>query len=191
MNWSLRKLSHFVLNQKMNYLYLRENHFEIMTPSIKISPEKKLIGKRLKMTYAENKTFELWSNFMPRRNEITNKVNNDFISMQIYDESFDFVNFSFTSTFEKWASIEVTDFNEIPNEMEKITLIEGLYAVFIHIGDLTTAEKTFRYIFEEWLPNSEYILDNRPHFEILGAKYKKGDPTSEEEIWIPIKTNRL
>jgi AraC family transcriptional regulator len=49
------------------------------------------------------------------------------------------------------------------------------------------APKTFQYIFGTWLPNSEYVLDNRPHFEILGEKYKNDDPTSEEEIWIPIK----
>jgi len=30
-------------------------------------------------------------------------------------------------------------------------------------------------------------LDNRPHFEVLGEKYKNGDPESEEEIWIPVK----
>ncbi len=37
------------------------------------------------------------------------------------------------------------------------------------------------------LPNSEYELENRPHFEVLGEKYKNNDPNSEEEIWIPIK----
>jgi AraC family transcriptional regulator len=39
------------------------------------------------------------------------------------------------------------------------------------------------------LPGSEYFLDNRPHFEVLGDKYKNNDPTSEEEIWKP-KTDR-
>jgi AraC family transcriptional regulator len=29
-------------------------------------------------------------------------------------------------------------------------------------------------------------LDDRPHFEVLGEKYKNNDPTSEKEIWIPI-----
>ena len=36
-------------------------------------------------------------------------------------------------------------------------------------------------------PNSDYKPDDRPHFELLGAKYKNDDPDSEEEIWIPIK----
>ncbi|MFM9945765.1 MAG: GyrI-like domain-containing protein, partial [Bacteroidia bacterium] len=42
-------------------------------------------------------------------------------------------------------------------------------------------------IYGTWIPNSEYNLDNRPHFEILGEKYKNNHPDSEEEIWIPIK----
>jgi AraC family transcriptional regulator len=41
--------------------------------------------------------------------------------------------------------------------------------------------------FSTWLPDSEYRLDVRPHFEVLGEKYKNDDPESEEEIWIPIK----
>jgi AraC family transcriptional regulator len=44
----------------------------------------------------------------------------------------------------------------------------------------------FTYIFGSWLPGSSYLLDDRPHFEILGEKYKNNDPDSEEEIWIPI-----
>lgn len=29
-----------------------------------------------------------------------------------------------------------------------------------------------------WLPNSDYLLDDRPHFELLGDKYKNNDPNS-------------
>jgi putative chromate ion transporter len=65
-----------------------------------------------------------------------------------------------------------------------------LSAVFAFKGDLSLAQKTFEYIFKTWLPNSKYNLDNRPHFEILGEKYKNNDPASEEEIWIPIKLNK-
>lgn len=158
-----------------------------MEPSIRILSEKKLIGKRILMSFAENKTFELWNSFMPLRKEISNNVNNELISMQVYDESFDFTNFDIHKQFEKWAAIEVSEFNIIPDNIETFVLQGGLYAVFIHKGAASTGPKTFQYIFGTWLPNSEYILDNRPHFEILGEKYKNDDPASEEEIWIPIK----
>jgi AraC family transcriptional regulator len=71
--------------------------------------------------------------------------------------------------------------------MQSLLVEEGLYAVFNHVGDAVKARETFGYIFGVWLPNSEYQLGNRPHFEILGEKYKNSSPDSEEEIWIPIK----
>jgi AraC family transcriptional regulator len=89
--------------------------------------------------------------------------------------------------FVKWAALEVEDFSYIPEYMQAYTLAGGLYAVFIHIGPPAAFEKTFQYIFNEWLPHSIYTLDDREHFEILGAKYKNNEPDSEEEIWIPIK----
>jgi AraC family transcriptional regulator len=106
--------------------------------------------------------------------------------MQKYDASY-FNTFNPNTEFEKWAAVAVTDFNEIPEEMEPFILAGGLYAVFVHKGDVSTASNTFQYIFGTWLPNSEYVLDDRFHFELLGEKYKNNDPSSEEEIWIPIQ----
>jgi len=161
-----------------------------MIPIIKTLPEKKLIGKRIRMTFADNKTFELWKSFMPGRKEIRNNLTDELISMQVYDKSFDFSNFNQDITFEKWAAIEVSDFNSIPDEMESYILTGGLYAVFIHKGAAIQGPKTFQYIFGVWLPGSDFLIDNRPHFEILGEKYKHEDPTSEEEVWIPIKPKK-
>ncbi|WP_268847235.1 GyrI-like domain-containing protein [Flavobacterium aestivum] len=154
-----------------------------MTPRIEILSEKKLIGKRLQMSLANNKTQELWQGFMPRRNEIQNPVSSDLYAVQVYEPNY-FEAFNPNAIFEKWATLEVADFDSIPTAMESLTLSGGLYAVFEHKGHSTAI---FDYIFREWIPNSKYDLDQRPHFEILGAKYKKDDPNSEEEIWIPIK----
>jgi AraC family transcriptional regulator len=158
-----------------------------MNPEIRTLPEKKLIGKHLKMSLADNKTFELWRNFMPRRKEIKNNLSPELFSMQVYEESYSFENFNMAATFEKWAAVEVSDFGTVPAEMECYTLTGGLYAVFIHKGPASEGARTFQYIFGTWLPASDYLLDNREHFELLGEKYKNNDPDSEEEIWIPIK----
>jgi AraC family transcriptional regulator len=156
-----------------------------MTPRIVTVKEKKLIGKQLIMSFADYKVGELWKSFMPRRKEINNSLSPDLISMTVYKPTH-FFNFSLTNEFEKWATVEVSDFDNVPPEMETFILIGGLYAIFDYKG-LNTDDSIFRYIYGEWIPNSDYDLDNRPHFEILGDKYKNGDPTSEEEIWIPIK----
>ena len=157
-----------------------------MQPQIKFLSEKKLIGTRMTMTFAHNKTAELWKNFMPRRHEIVNNVNTLLYSMQLYAPSF-FDAFNPNKEFEKWATMEVTNFTTFPQGMETFILPSGMYAVFLYQGNETKAEDFFRFILGIWLPNSEYVLDNRPHFEVLGEKYKQGNPDSEEEIWIPIK----
>lgn len=156
-----------------------------MQPKIKTSTEKKLIGIRIRMSLLNNKTGDLWKNFMSRRKEIQNNKGTDLYSMQVYHLAY-FHLFNPAMEFEKWATIEVTDFDTIPEGMEPFTLTGGLYAVFDYKG-LNTDTRIFEYIFTDWLPNSDYILDDRPHFEILGAKYKNNDPDSEEEIWVPIK----
>ncbi|HLP71340.1 MAG TPA: GyrI-like domain-containing protein [Bacteroidales bacterium] len=149
-------------------------------------PETKIIGMKMQMTFAGNRTSELWRRFMPRRKEIRNAVSDDLFSIQIYSGDFDFSRFDVNMPFEKWAGREVPDFSFVPAGMEALVLDEGSYAVFIHRGAASEGEKTFRHIFGEWLPGSGYKIDLRPHFEILGKKYKNEDPDSEEEIWIPL-----
>jgi AraC family transcriptional regulator len=158
-----------------------------MEPRIETLPEKKLIGKSLTMSLTNNRTSELWRSFMPERKEIKNSVSTDLFNLQVYPDSYSFKQFNYGAEFEKWAAVEVSDFNEIPEGMKTLDLKTGLYAVFIHKGPASEGEKTFKYIFTTWLPNSEFDLDNRPHFEVLGDKYKNNQPDSEEEVWIPIR----
>ena len=138
------------------------------------------------MSFVDNKTADLWRSFMPRRKEIENNIGPDLYSIQIYGSLF-FHKFNPNAEFEKWATVEVTDYFSLPNEMETITLPGGLYAVFMYHGSSNEAAQTFQFILGQWLPQSDYTLDDRPHFEKLGEKYKNADPDSEEEIWIPIK----
>lgn len=156
-----------------------------MNPKIKKISEKKLVGKRLTMSFADYKVGELWKSFMPRRKEIANTLTTELFSVSVYPP-LHFAEFKPTNEFEKWATVEVENFNNLPTDTETFTLPGGLYAVFDYRG-LNTDNAIYQYIFGTWLPNSDYHLDNRPHFEVLGDKYKNNDPNSEEEIWIPIK----
>jgi len=149
--------------------------------------EKKLVGKNLKMSLANNKTFELWQSFRQRQTEIKNNVSSNLYSIQIFQPAFDLKNFTFHTEFEKWAAIEVASFDEVPEDFQTYVLKGGLYAVFIHKGTPESFPQTWQYIFHQWLPQPGYELDDREHFEMLGEKYKRNDPTSEEEVWIPIR----
>lgn len=155
-----------------------------MEPIIKTFPTTKFIGKNLTFTYDDYRAFELWSSFMPRRKEIANAIGMELYNIQINPENYDFQP---NTPFVKWAAVAVSDFNVVPTEMNSLEIPEGLYAVFHYKGNQNNAATFFKAIYTQWLPNSDYELDHRPQFEILGDKYKHNDPNSEEEIWIPIK----
>jgi AraC family transcriptional regulator len=156
-----------------------------MVPRIESIEDKKLIGLRLKMSLTNNRTGQLWSSFAPRIKEIQKRIGSDKISMQIYGGSYH-TNFNPNTEFEKWAAVEVADFHAVPKEMATFVLSGGVYAVFDYKGS-SDDSGIFQYIFMKWLPSSEFLLDDRPHFEVLGDKYRNSSPSSEEEIWIPVR----
>ena len=156
-----------------------------MTPRIINLSPKQLIGQKIEMNLVQNRTAQLWSQFAPRINEIEGKVDDDRYSLQVYDSAY-FRAFNPQRSFTKWALVAVHKVTNIPNDMEAFELKGGLYAVFDYKGS-SNDPSIFQYIYSEWLPKSEYQLDHRPHFEVLGANYKNNDPNSEEEIWIPIQ----
>jgi AraC family transcriptional regulator len=157
-----------------------------MEPRFENLAEKAMVGNSVITSFAADKTYTLWNAFMPRRIEITNTSNSNLYSISVYGDGF-FKSFDPTREFEKWAAIEVADNALVPDGMKAMIIPAGLYAVFIHIGPASTGPITFNYIFSNWLPNSKYVLDNRPHMDIMGENYRSNDPDAEEEIWVPVR----
>jgi AraC family transcriptional regulator len=157
-------------------------------PTIQTLPQKKLVGKSARMSLVQNTTPILWKSFMQNRKSVKNAIGTDLYSIQVYDDASYFKNFNPQTEFTKFAMTEVTDFDVIPEEMETLTIESGLYAVFIYKGLPQNFSAFANYIFGEWLPNSNYTLDNRPHFEVLPVNYNPTDENSQEEVWIPITT---
>jgi AraC family transcriptional regulator len=158
----------------------------IPEPRIEIFKGKKLLGKRMIMSFANNSTLALWQQFMPLRKQIPGRVDKTLYSVEDYPADF-FNEFDPNSAFEKWAAVEVNDALRVPEGLELLLIPGGLYAVFLHRGPASEGPKTYEHIFRTWLPNSKYTIDQRPHFAVMGDKYKQDDPTSEEEIWIPVR----
>ena len=137
------------------------------------------------MSFSNNKTYELWHRFMPRKKLIKNSLGIERYSIEVYPASF-FKPFYPDALFEKWAVVEVADFNNVPDDMETFSSPGGLYAIFDYTGPVSEGPITYKYIFGTWLPDSDFNLDNRPHFAVMGEKYRYNDPKSEEELWIPV-----
>ncbi|MCD9856517.1 GyrI-like domain-containing protein [Epilithonimonas sp. JDS] len=149
---------------------------------IEIIEPKKLIGFSIITSFQEDKTPMVWRQFMMRRNEITNRISDRLFSLQIYPE-----NFTPNQSFTKYALAEVSDFDNIPNDFESFELEKGKYLVFNYQGKAENGPQIFSYIFQTFIPENNFEVDDRPHFEIFGDDYNPSNEFAEEEIWISIK----
>lgn len=145
-----------------------------------------LAGHCLTMSFADNQTFRLWNMFMPRVKEINGRIGNELYNLQLYPENF-FQAFNPATHFDKWATVEVSSADSLPEGFIPFFLDGGLYAVFHYKGSGEDAPEVYRKILQEWVPANGFEIDNRPHFEVMGKNYKRGNPESEEEIWIPVR----
>ena len=158
------------------------------TPSIIVLERKHLIGMSMPMSFAQHDPSLLWKVFQPRKKEIQNRIGENLYSLEVYPIDF-FREFDMQRIFQKWAAIETSDTSLIPNGMQCIDIF-GMYAVFNYQGTHADAKKFYSFIFQEWLPSSSYILDERPHFACMDENYIPNDPYSQETIWIPIQNKR-
>ncbi len=159
----------------------------MLEPRIELLSETRLMGMKIRMSLINNKTGTLFGQFMPRRSEIKNVADTNFYSVECYDDPSYFNNFNPGNEFEKWAAVKVSDFSSVPPGIDRLIITKGEYAVFHYTGKPSEAQSTFQYIYTQWLPSSIFDLDDRPHFALMGPKYKGEYSDSEEEFWIPVK----
>ncbi len=160
-----------------------------MEPRLETLAPKLLAGRSVSMCLANNQIPALWQSFMPLRRHINHAVGTDLYSLQVYNGQYSLATFTPNVMYTQWAAIEISQAQNLPEGIGTFELPGGLYAVFIHRGTPAAFPQTLQAIHNQWLPTSGFAIDNRPHFELLGAKYKNNHPDSEEEVWVPIVPN--
>lgn len=165
-------------------------NLESNSPEIIDFPETRLIGFRVRTSFVNDRTSELWRGFRAVRPAIAGRVGSDSFSVKVYDASYSFSEFDPAAEFDKWAAVAVGDGADVPDELEILVIPAGKYAEFIHVGPASAAPKTFGYIFGEWLPASGFELDLRPHFEILPEGYDPFASDATERVLIPIRSRQ-
>lgn len=155
-------------------------------PVIKEIRKTRLIGLSKPMSIIQNQTHHLWREFGPLKHKISGIQGTELYSIEQFPKDY-FQGFDTNKTFTKWAAVAVDDHAEIPEGLQTLSVEAGLYAVFIYTGSSQDGASAYQYIYGEWIPKSSYEIDHRPHLAIMGDKYKNNDPSSEEEIWIPVR----
>jgi len=132
-----------------------------------------------------NAVLKLWQEFGPRRQEIGHREGDASYSVMRH---LGFGPLKETSKVERWAAVQVRHFSKIPKGLTAFDMPGGTYAKFYHRGPAKDFPKTVAEFHSDWLPTSDFELDDRPHFEIMPADYAGPDnPEAVEEVYIPIK----
>ncbi len=85
------------------------------------------------------------------------------------------------------CAIEVDSFDDLPPELDCMSIPERRYAIFRHEGTMAALRETWQSIWTERVPQAGLKVATPPDFERYGEGF---DPASGEgviEIWIPIQ----
>lgn len=89
------------------------------------------------------------------------------------------------------AAVEVDRDDKLPAGMDRKVIPKAEYAVFPVKGNNANGEigQAFRYIYDVWLPNSEYCIDERilADFEYYDERWDCQSAAAQLEIYIPIR----
>lgn len=160
-----------------------------VSPEIIFIPPTVFMGLHREISMIKNDTAEIFREFMPRRNEVENRTDKKIIDLRIYKQDY-FTSFNPKNTFTKWACVRVSEAVNLPHEMDCHSMAGGLYARFSAPENPANPSEIFQFIFREWLPNSHYILDDRPHFDILNEGKPNTSSSGTQLIHIPIAEKR-
>ena len=85
------------------------------------------------------------------------------------------------------SGFEVNDTADIPAGMKVKEVPEANYAVFNYQGPMGNLHDFFGYIYGQWMPASEYKMDNRLSLDFERYPEKMTDMQNANlEIWVPI-----
>ena len=145
----------------------------------------KVVGMKIHTSIKENRIPQLWNDFIVRMNEL-NEVSVPDCSLGICLNG-TVTEFNENSTFDYLACRVVKDDSVIPTGMEYREIPAQLVAVFTHMGSLDSLSETYDYIYDKWLPESEYRLIDADEIEWYDSRFKFGEKDSQMDIHVPIK----
>jgi len=153
-----------------------------MEPEIVTRSETKVVGIARQYQEEDLNIETLWSAFRPDVFQITNRIGDDAFGIyEEYRECDNSVGFSYI------CSVEVTNFDHIPEGMITRTIPEHLYAVFRHQGPISYLPETLKYIWGSWLPKSDFEYLERPDFELYSPRTRPDDPDKMLFLYIPVR----
>ncbi len=126
---------------------------------------------------------ELWAHFPAEIGSIPNRrIPERYYQIVFWPHQYDLEGYFLM------CAVEVDDLNHINPSLVGKSLPSARYLRFIHRGCSGKVGLTYQYIYESWLPKSDYKLSLPYNFELYDEKFLGPDnPDSESEIYIPVE----
>jgi AraC family transcriptional regulator len=144
-----------------------------------------IIGIELKTTNREGKNFveipQFWKQVIQKKKigKIPNKKQPGTVLGICMD-------FRADGDFSYIIGSEVTNTDNVPDDMVSKKIPDAKYAVFLARGKMPDSiQNTFKYIYHEWLPKSKYQHAGSPEFELYDERSDDSE-NAEVDIYVPI-----
>lgn len=146
-----------------------------MQPQIVNKPAFTVVGLRLHTKPQSPEIPALWDQFVPRMDEIAHGVE-PHVSYGVMQHNREMTELTYM------AGNPVTQVDELPAGMSRWDIPANTYAVFE--ATLATIGQVFGYIYNSWLPSSDYQQVDAPYFERYGENFSPDNPVLS--IYIPV-----
>ncbi|MCF7794180.1 MAG: GyrI-like domain-containing protein [Candidatus Cloacimonetes bacterium] len=139
----------------------------------------KVVGMKIITEPDADAVANLWNQFIHRMNELEKTA--------VPECSLGICTLLKDGKIEYLAARVVKDDSIIPDGMVFTELPEQDVAVFTHVGSMENLAETYDYIYNKWLPDSEFEIMTAPEIEWYDKRFKYNDPESQMDIHIPVK----
>lgn len=169
------------LFERVNLLSINnESRMLILKPEIICKDETLLLGITRNVNQSENIKYGILSkvkkDFNKMVNSIENKVNAE-LYYAVYDyEPMDILKDDEEVNYKYYCCVEVTKYDNIPEQMVKMVIPPAKYAIFTYdtnektLNGMELSQPIYDYIDGIWLPNSGFELADTPDYEVINEK---------------------
>ncbi|MCG8354039.1 MAG: AraC family transcriptional regulator [Kiloniellales bacterium] len=153
---------------------------DLQAPRIEQRPGFRVAGLSERYTFETNQGIPaLWKRFAPHIGHLPGQV--DAVTYGVC------YNVEEDGGFDYLASVEVAHFDDLPPELDRLTIEPQNYAVFEHRGHVAEIRRTVHAIWNGWLPKAAYRQAKALDFERYDGRFDPATGEGVVEIWVPIE----
>lgn len=166
-----------------NSTLLEPNPNAVLQPRFETAGPLLIAGLREPLDeHAAQKIPQLWQQLVACADEIPQRVGSADYGLCIHLQGYEYY---------YMAGCAVWDFTGLPETYSGFIIPSQSYAVFTHAGHVSCIRNTIDFIFDQWLPNSNYrhgtATENALHFfERYGEQFNPQIGEGDIEIWLPV-----